>query len=77
MFKLNEICENCLIPYKIIWNCKKSIDDKDWIYLCGNCVRYSQYLNGRKFKSQLQNIKSIIRCRINLSKLELPLYIVS
>ena len=77
MFRLNDICENCLIPFKIIWNCKKSIDDKNWIYLCGNCVRYYRYLNGRKFKSQYQSIKSLRWCNLKLSKLELPIYEVS
>ena len=46
----------------------------DWIYLCGNCIRYYKYLNGRKFKSQFENIKSFIKCRQNQTKLELPLY---
>ena len=46
----------------------------DWIYLCGNCIRYYKYLNGRKFKSQFENIKSFIKCRQNPTKLELPLY---
>jgi hypothetical protein len=77
MFKINSFCEECFDPYNIIWNCKKHISDKNWIYMCGNCVRYYKYLNGRNFKSQFQNIKSFIRCRIIPSKLNLPLYEVN
>ena len=74
MFKLNSFCKECFDPHKIVWNCKRHIEDMDWIYLCGNCIRYYKYLNGRKFKSQLETIKSFIKCRQNRTKLELPLY---
>ena len=77
MFKLNSFCEECFDPYKVVWNCKKHINDKDWIYLCGNCVRYFKYLNKRNFKSQFQSIKSLRLCTLKLSKLELPIYEVS
>ena len=43
----------------------------------GNCVRYFKYLNGIKFKSQFQSIKSLRWCKLKLSKLELPIYEVS
>ena len=52
MFKLNSFCKECFDPYKIVWNCKKHIEDKEWVYLCYNCIRYFKYVNGRKFKSQ-------------------------
>ena len=74
MFKLNSFCSNCFDPYKIVWNCKKHIQDKEWIHLCGNCVRYYRAFNKHHFKSQFQNITAIIRCSLKLSKLELPLY---
>ncbi len=74
MFKLNSFCKECFDPCKIVWNCKKTFKDKERIYLCGNCIRYYRHLNGRKFKSQFQNIKRIIRCRLKLSNLELPIY---
>ena len=77
MFKLNSFCEECFDPYKVVWNCKKHINDKDWIYLCGNCVRYFKYLNKRNFKSQFQSIKSLRWCTLKLSKLELSIYEVS
>ena len=77
MFKLNSFCKECFDPYKIVWDCKKHIEDMDWIYLCGNCIRYYKYLNGRKFKSQLENIKSFIKCEQNRTKLELHLYEVN
>ena len=74
MFKLNSFCKECFDPYKIVWSCKKHIEDKEWIYLCGNCIRYYKYLNGKKFKSQFQNIKRIIRCRLNTTKIYLQLF---
>ena len=74
MFKLNSFCKECFDPYKIVWNCKKHIDDKDWIYLCGNCIRYYKYLNGRKFKSQFQNILRIAFPKKNPKPLFLPLF---
>ena len=74
MFKLNGFCKECFDPQKIVLNCKKHISDKDWIHLCGNCIRYYKYLNGRNFKSQFQNIKRMIKCRLNLSKSSLPLF---
>ena len=77
MFKFNSFCEECFDPYKVVWNCKKHINDKDWIYLCGNCVRYFKFLNKRNFKSQFQSIKSLRWCTLKLSKLELPIYEVS
>ena len=77
MFKLNSFCKECFDPQKIVWNCKKHISDKDWIHLCGNCIRYYKYLNGRNFKSQFQNIKRMIKCRFNPSKLNLPLFEVN
>ena len=44
MFKLNSFCKECFEPYKIVWNCKKHIDDKEWVYLCYNCIRYLNIL---------------------------------
>jgi hypothetical protein len=74
MIKFNSFCKECFDPHKVIWNCKKHIEDKDWIYLCSNCIRYFKYLNKRNFKSQFENIKSMIRCKSNPSELDLPLY---
>ena len=74
MFKLNSFCNECFDPHKIIWNCKKHLSDNNWIYICGNCIRYFKYINGRNFKSQFENIKSFIKCRTIPSKLELPIY---
>ena len=30
MFKLNSFCKECFDPHKIVWNCKKHTDDKEW-----------------------------------------------
>ena len=74
MFKLNSFCKECFDPHKIIWSCKKHFSEKNWIYLCGNCIRYFKNINGKNFRSQFQNIKSYIKCRVLLKKLELPFY---
>lgn len=77
MFKLNSFCNECFDPHKIVWSCKKHISEKDWLYLCGNCVRLYKYRYGKYFKSQFQNIKSFRWCTLKLSKLNLPLFNVS
>ena len=74
MFKLNSFCKECFDPHKIIWSCKKHFSEKNWIYLCGNCIRYFKNINGKNFRSQFQNIKSFIKCRVLLKKSELPFY---
>ena len=48
--------------------------DKNRIYLCCNCIRYYKHLNGKDFRSQFQNIKSFIKCNLQLKKIELPFY---
>ena len=74
MFKLNSFCKECFDPHKITWSCKKHFSEKNWIYLCGNCIRYFKNINGKNFRSQFQNVKSFIKCRVLLKKLELPFY---
>ena len=74
MYKLNSFSKECFDPHKIVWNCKKHSSDTEWIYLCGICIKYFKYVNGNNFESQFQNIKSLIRCRLDTSKMELPLY---
>ena len=74
MFKLNSFCKECFDPHKIIWSCKKHFSEKNWVFLCGNCIRYFKNINGKNFRSQFQNIKSFIKCRVLLKKLELPFY---
>ena len=74
MFKLNSFCKECFDPYKIVWSCKKTFSEKNWIFLCGNCIRYYKYLNGKNFRSQFQNIKSLIKCKLHLKKMALPFY---
>ena len=74
MYKRNTICDECRYPYKTVWSCKRNILEKDWLYLCYNCIRFNKYLYKKKFKSQLQNIKGFRWCNLKLSKLELTLY---
>ena len=73
-FKKNHECENCILPFNTVWNCKKTLEDKEWILLCYNCILYFKDLNRWRFKTQFQNIKRYIWCRTNPSKLKLTLY---
>ena len=50
-----------MIPHKVIWTCKKHINEKYWTYLCSNCVKYFKHRNGNHFKSKFQNIKNLIK----------------
>ena len=74
MYKMNSNCNDCNYYYKVVWNCKKNILEKDWLYLCYNCIRLNRKLYKRYFKSQLENIKGFSWCRVKLSKVELSLY---
>ena len=56
MYRTNSNCDDCNHYYKIVWNCKKNILEKDWLYLCYNCIRLNRKLYKRYFKSQLENI---------------------
>ena len=73
-FKKNEKCEECKIPFKFLWNCKRTLDEKVWILLCYNCIRHFKNVNRWRFKSQLQNIKGFRWCKLDVSKIELPFY---
>ena len=77
LFKRNSHCDECNHPYKIVWNCKRNTFEKNWLYLCYNCIRLNKYLYGRYFKSQFQNIKSFRWCKLKLSRIVLPLYEVN
>ena len=76
-FKKNYKCEECKFPFNTVWNCKKTFDEKVWILLCYNCIKKFKFLNGRKFKSQVQNIKSFRTCRLRPVKIVLHLYEVN
>ena len=53
------------------------IDEKNWKYLCYNCILINKHLYGKYFKSQFQNIKSLTRCSPKPSKSKLSLYEIS
>lgn len=74
MYRMNSNCNDCNHYYKIVWNCKKNSLEKDWLYLCYNCIRLNRKLYKRYFKSQLENIKGFRLSRLKLSKVELPLH---
>ena len=76
-FKKNHNCEICKLPFDIVWNCKLTSEDKYWVLLCYNCVRYFKHLNLWRFKTQLQNIKNIRRCSLGPIETLLPLHEVN
>mgnify|MGYP001171098307 FL=1 len=65
-------CYKCEYPFKTLWRCKYG-HHKEWVSICYNCIKEIRFVNV-KFISQIENIKRIIRCRLNPSKLVLPLY---
>ena len=65
-------CNRCKFPFKTLWRCKYN-HHKEWVSICYNCIKEIRVLNIR-FVSQIENIKRMIRCRLNPSKLVLPLY---
>jgi len=65
-------CMKCENPFKILWRCKYG-HHKEWVSICYNCIRDIRCVRIR-FISQIENIKRMIRCRLKLSNLELPLY---
>ena len=72
MFKKSYYCFKCEYPFNILWRCKYG-HHKEWVSICHNCIRDIRSVRVR-FISQIENVKRIIRCRLKLSNLELPLY---
>ena len=69
---MSYFCCKCEYPFKTLWRCKYG-HHKEWVSICYNCIRDIRSVRIR-FISQIENIKKIIRCRLKLSDLELPLY---
>ena len=69
---MSYFCCKCEYPFKTLWRCKYG-HHKEWVSLCYNCIKDIRSVRIR-FISQVENIKKIIRCRLKLSDLELPLY---
>ena len=72
---MSYFCNRCEYPFRTLWRCKYD-HHNEWVSICYNCIKELRIRRVR-FISQIENIKSFIRCRINLTKLELPLYVVS
>ena len=64
-------CYKCEYPFKTLWRCKYG-HHKEWVSICYNCIKEIRFVNVR-FISQIENIKRMIRCRLKLSNLELPI----
>ena len=69
---MSYFCYKCEYPFKTLWKCKYG-HYKEWVSICYNCLKEIRNLN-IKFVSQFENIKQIIKYRLKLSNLELPLY---
>jgi hypothetical protein len=59
--------------HSILSGIVKTFDEKVWILLCYNYIKKFKFLNGRKFKSQIQNIKSFRTCGLRPVKILLHL----
>ncbi len=69
---MSYFCCKCEYPFKTLWRCKYG-HYKEWVSICYNCIKEIRNLNIR-FISQFENTKQIIKCRLKLYNLELPLY---
>ena len=69
---MSYFCNKCEYPFKTLWRCKYG-HHKEWVSICYNCIKDIRSVRIR-FISPIENIKRIIRCRLKLSNLELPLY---
>ena len=69
---MSYFCCKCEYPFKTLWRCKYG-HYKEWVFICYNCIKEIRNLNIR-FISQFENIKQIIKCKLKLSNLELPIY---
>ena len=65
-------CYKCVYPFKTLWRCKYG-HHKEWVYICYNCIKNIRSVKIR-FTSQIENIKKIIRCKLNPSKIYLQLF---
>jgi len=69
---MSNFCSKCEYPFKALWRCKYGYH-KEWVSICYNCIRDVRGVRIR-FISQIENIKRIIRCRLNPSKIYLQLF---
>ena len=68
---MSYFCSKCEYPFKTLWRCKYG-HHKEWVSICYNCIRDIRSESTR-FISQIENIKRIIRCNLNPSKIYLQL----
>ena len=69
---MSYFCSKCEYPFKTLWRCKYG-HHKEWVSICYNSIRDVRSVRIR-FISQIENIKRIIRCRLNPSKIYLQLF---
>ena len=62
----------CEYPFKTLWRCKYGYH-KEWVSICYNCIRYKRSVKIR-FIGQIENIKRMIRCKLNQSKIYIQLF---
>ena len=65
-------CMKCEYPFKILWRCKYG-HHKEWVSICYNCIRDIRCVRIR-FISQIENIKRMIRRKLNPSKIYIQLF---
>ena len=65
-------CMKCEYPFKILWRCKYG-HHKEWVSMCYNCIRDIRCVRIR-FISQIENIKRMIRRKLNPTKIYIQLF---
>ena len=62
----------CEYPFKTLWRCKYG-HHKELVSICYNCIRDIRSVRIR-FISQIENIKRMIRCKLNPTKIYIQLF---
>ena len=69
---MSYLCSKCEYPFKTLWRCKYDYH-KEWVSICYNCLKDIRSVKIR-FISQIENIKRMIRCDLNQSKIYIQLF---
>ncbi len=69
---MSYFCSKCEYPFKTLWRFKYG-HHKEWVSICYNCIRDIRSVRIR-FISKIENIKRIMRCSLNPTKIYLQLF---
>ena len=69
---MSYFCTKCEYPFKTLWRCKYG-HHKEWVSIYYNCIRDIRSVRIR-FISQIENIKRMIRRKLNPTKIYIQLF---